>query len=124
MLDNPAAPRGDLADPMIAASERAAGLLRAMASPARLRILCLIAEREQSVGELAAAIGAREQATSQQLAQLRLEGLVTTRKEAQRVYYSLASTDIERVLRTLREIYCPDEAQHASLPQSSSGAGH
>jgi ArsR family transcriptional regulator, virulence genes transcriptional regulator len=95
------------ADPMIAASEKAAGLLKAMASPVRLRILCLLAEREMSVGEIADSLNIREQATSQQLAQLRLEGLIEGRRDAQRIFYRLASQDIERVLATLREIYCP-----------------
>ena len=93
---------------MIAASEDAANLLKAMASPVRLRILCLLAEQELPVGEIAARLDIREQATSQQLAQLRLEGIITPRKDAQRVYYRLASPEIVRVLETLRAIYCPD----------------
>lgn len=96
------------ADPMIAASEEAAGLLKAMASPVRLRILCLLSECEMPVGEIADRLQIREQATSQQLAQLRLEGLIMPRKEAQRVFYRLASSEIERLLVTLRDIYCPD----------------
>lgn len=92
---------------MIAASEDAAALLKAMASPVRLRILCLLAEGEMAVGDIAERLEIREQATSQQLAQLRLEGLVSTRKDAQRVFYALASPEIMRVLETLRSIYCP-----------------
>ncbi len=94
-------------DPMIEASEKAALLLKAMASPVRLRLLCLIAEGEMPVGDLAERLSIREQAASQQLAQLRLEGLIVPRREAQRIFYSLASPEIERVLATLREIYCP-----------------
>ncbi|MEQ1671903.1 MAG: metalloregulator ArsR/SmtB family transcription factor [Hyphomicrobium sp.] len=97
----------DPAERMIEASEDAARLLKAMASPVRLRILCLLAEAELPVGEIAGRLDIREQAASQQLAQLRLEGLITPRKDAQRVYYQLASSEIERVLETLREIYCP-----------------
>jgi DNA-binding transcriptional ArsR family regulator len=93
-------------DPMIAASERAAALLKAMASPVRLRILCLLSEQEMSVGDIAERLQIREQATSQQLAQLRLLGLIKPRKEAQHVYYRLASSEIERLLATLRDIYC------------------
>lgn len=94
-------------DPMIAASEKAATLLKAMASPVRLRILCLLAEGEMPVGEIAGLLNIREQATSQQLAQLRLEGLIAPRRNAQRIFYSLASAEIELILGTLREIYCP-----------------
>lgn len=92
---------------MIAASEEAAAMLKAMANPVRLRILCMLAESELPVGTIAERLGIREQATSQQLAQLRLEGLIAPRREAQRIFYRLASRDIERVLSTLREIYCP-----------------
>lgn len=102
-----AAPKTAAIDPMIAASEQAAHLLKAMASPVRLRILCLLAEHELPVGEIATRLDIREQATSQQLAQLRLEGLIVPRKDAQRVYYHLASAEIVRVLETLRSIYCP-----------------
>ncbi len=94
-------------DPMIAASEQAARLLKAMANPARLRILCLVAEGERPVGEIAQLLGLREPAASQQLAQLRMENLVVARKDAQRVIYRLASSEVERILATLREIYCP-----------------
>jgi DNA-binding transcriptional ArsR family regulator len=97
------------AEPMIAASEEAAKLLKAMASPVRLRILCLLAEGELTVGDLAQRLGIRDQATSQQLAQLRFERLVAARKDGQRVHYALASAAIERVLATLRDIYCPEE---------------
>jgi DNA-binding transcriptional ArsR family regulator len=94
-------------DPMMEAAEKAAVLLKAMASPVRLRILCLLAEREMPVGEIAERLQIREQSTSQQLALLRLEGLIVPRKDAQRVYYSLASAEIDRLLETLRDIYCP-----------------
>ena len=94
-------------DPMIEAAEEAARLLKAMANPVRLRLLCILAESEMPVGELADRLNIRLQATSQQLAQLRLEGLIQTRKDAQRGFYRLASKDIERLLKTLRKIYCP-----------------
>lgn len=95
-------------DPMLEAAEEASRLLKAMASPVRLRILCLLAEGEMPVGAMAETLNIRLQATSQQLAQLRLEGLIETRKEAQRVFYRLASKDIDRILKTLRKIYCPE----------------
>lgn len=95
-------------DPMLEAAEAASRLLKAMASPVRLRILCLLAEGEMPVGQMAESLNIRLQATSQQLAQLRLEGLIQTRKDAQRVFYRLASKDIERLLKTLRKIYCPE----------------
>jgi DNA-binding transcriptional ArsR family regulator len=76
-----------------------------MASPVRLRILCLLAESEMPVGKLAERMQIRLQSVSQQLAQLRLEGLIMPRKDAQRVFYALASPKVERVLAALRDIY-------------------
>jgi DNA-binding transcriptional ArsR family regulator len=93
-------------DPLMGASAEAAGLLKVMASPIRLRILCLLVERELPVGKIAERLEIRLQAASQQLTQLRLEGLIVSRKDAQRVFYSLASPKIEHLLATLRDIYC------------------
>lgn len=92
-------------DPLFGASEAAAGLLKAMASPIRLRILCLLAGQEMPVGKIAERLDIRLQAASQQLTQLRLEGLIIARKDAQRVFYTLASPKIEQLLATLRDIY-------------------
>jgi ArsR family transcriptional regulator len=78
-----------------------------MANPVRLRILCLVADGERGVGEIAERLAIREPAASQQLAQLRMEGLVTSRRSAQRIFYRLASPEVERLLGTLRTIYCP-----------------
>lgn len=96
-------------DPMMAASEQAARLLKAMANPARLRMLCLVAEAEKPVGEIARTLGLREPAASQQLAQLRMENLVTSRREGQRVLYRLASQEVARILDTLRRSFCPPD---------------
>jgi DNA-binding transcriptional ArsR family regulator len=117
----PASQATDL-DPMIAASEQAASLLRAMANPVRLRILCLVAEGERGVGDIAECLGIREPAASQQLTQLRLEGLVASRRDAQRVFYRLASNEVEQVLATLRDIYCPADIMPRCQPTDDSNA--
>ena len=85
----------------------AAGLMRALGSESRLMILCSLAGGERSVGELNEHIALSQSALSQQLARLRREGLVTTRREAQTIYYSLCEGPAERVIQLLRDIYCP-----------------
>ena len=85
----------------------AAALLRALANPQRLLILCHLAEGECSVGELHAQLDLSQSALSQHLAKLREEGLVATRKEAQTVYYSLTPGPALAVIRTLHDAYCP-----------------
>jgi DNA-binding transcriptional ArsR family regulator len=85
----------------------AAHLLKALANEHRLMILCKLAEGELSVGDLVAAIGISQSALSQHLAKLRADRVVTTRRDAQTIYYRLASADAARVLEVLADIYCP-----------------
>lgn len=85
----------------------AAALLKALSNESRLLILCTLAGNEMSVSELNEQIPLSQSALSQQLAVLRREGLVETRREAQTIYYSLAPTDALRVISVLRELYCP-----------------
>ncbi|MCB1555244.1 MAG: helix-turn-helix transcriptional regulator [Xanthomonadales bacterium] len=83
-------------------AERAAALLRAMAHPQRLRVLCLLVEGEQSVGAMNAEIPLSQSALSQHLARLRRLALVETRKEAQTVYYRLVPGVVRDLISVLR----------------------
>lgn len=85
---------------------RACGLLKAMANPARLMVLCEIADGEKSVGELERAVGLSQSGLSQHLAVLRARDLVATRREGQTIYYSLASREAEAIMATLYEMFC------------------
>ena len=96
---------------MMHAVEQATELLKSLASRNRLLLLCHLVEGERSVGELARLIDARETAVSQQLALLRKDRLVRTRRDGQTIYYSLASSRAAKVIETLHGIYCaPTEA--------------
>ena len=88
---------------------RACNLLKAMANPTRLMVLCQIAEGEKSVGELADLLQARESTVSQHLALLRKDRLVTTRRQGQTIFYTIASEPARQVLETLYAIYCPQD---------------
>jgi DNA-binding transcriptional ArsR family regulator len=81
-------------------------LLKALANEKRLIILCMLAEGERSVGELNARLDLSQSALSQHLGLLREDGLVTTRREAQTIYYALASGPSQRIIDTLHGIYC------------------
>jgi DNA-binding transcriptional ArsR family regulator len=85
----------------------AARLLKALANDRRLMILCLLVEREMSVGEINAQVGLSQSALSQHLALLRAEGLVSTRREAQTIHYSVAPGPVHALIETLHRIYCP-----------------
>lgn len=88
----------------------AAAFLKALAHPARLKILCWLADRERSVGELEQLLSERQPAVSQQLSRLREENLVTTRREGKQIYYSLAGGDAEEIIRILYERFCKTKA--------------
>jgi DNA-binding transcriptional ArsR family regulator len=85
---------------------RASALLKAMSNPARLMVLCQLAEGEKSVGELEGAVDLSQSGLSQHLALLRRERIVVTRRSGQTIFYSLASEEAAAVMRTLYAIFC------------------
>ncbi|HET6183294.1 MAG TPA: metalloregulator ArsR/SmtB family transcription factor [Acetobacteraceae bacterium] len=91
---------------MRGAAGKASELLKSLANPHRLLILCQLAEGERSVGELADFLSVRDTAVSQHLALLRKDGLVSGRRDGQTIFYSLADTPARAVLETLFRIYC------------------
>lgn len=86
----------------------AGGLLKALASPCRLEIVCRLIEEEQSVGALAAAIGVRESLVSQHLAILRRERIVAARRQGQSMLYAVASPQARAIVETIANEYCAD----------------
>lgn len=84
----------------------AAALLKALAHPARLLVLCQLVEGERSVGELQPITGLSMSALSQHLAVLRDMELVTTRRESQTIHYALAEGPAIGVLDALYAAYC------------------
>jgi ArsR family transcriptional regulator len=95
---------------MRAAAGRAGALMKALANPDRLLLLCQLTQGEQRVGELESVLDLRQPSLSQQLGVLRQEGLVNTRREGKQIYYSIASEEALAVLRVLYRLYCPQEA--------------
>jgi len=92
-------------------AEDAALFLKLMANPHRLMILCHLLGGEMSVGEMNGHLPLSQSALSQHLAMLRNNGMVTTRREQQTIYYSLASEEVEGVMEVLYKHFCaPDES--------------
>jgi ArsR family transcriptional regulator, virulence genes transcriptional regulator len=87
-------------------ARRVASLLKAMSNPARLVILCQIAEGERSVGQLERAVGLSQSSISQHLAVLRGEAVVSSRHVRQTVLYSLASNEVVALMTTLHSVFC------------------
>ena len=88
---------------MDSTAEEVSGLMKVLSNKVRLMVLCQLVEGEKSVGELAQALAVRDQAMSQQLALLRKDGLVKTRRDGQTIYYSLARGDIQKQMEILYE---------------------
>jgi len=88
------------------AAAGAARLMKALANPDRLMLLCQLSQGEMTVSELEAALGILQPTLSQQLAVLRDEALVGTRREGKYIYYTVSSEAALAVLRVLYERYC------------------
>ncbi len=86
----------------------AASLMKLLANEHRLLILChLVANGEMTVNGLAETVGLSQSALSQHLAKLRDDELVTYRREAQTLHYSVRDERVMRVMKTLKQIFCP-----------------
>ena len=97
-------------------AEEASHLLKSLASPVRLKILCQMVDKECSVGEIAANIGIRDTLASQHLSLLRREGVVATRRDAQTLYYRVESDAARRLLTVLHDCFCGKGAAATARP--------
>jgi DNA-binding transcriptional ArsR family regulator len=103
----------------------AARLMRSLANPQRLLILCALAQGEISVGELNERVPLSQSALSQHLAVLRSEQLVSTRREAQTIYYALPDGPAVRILELLHQEFCGAQAKRPrAAKQRSITSGH
>lgn len=91
---------------MEAQADEVSALMKALANRGRLLLLCQLVEGEKSVGELAAALGRSQPATSQQLALLRRDGWLETRRVGQVVYYALPAGELRKLMRFLYRTFC------------------
>lgn len=90
-------------------AEAAANFLKAISHEGRLMILCHLASGGKSVTELEDLLSARQAAVSQQLARLRLEGLVKPRREGKAIYYSLTDNRPRQIMETVYDLFCRDD---------------
>ncbi len=100
-------------DRMADSALEAAAFLKALSHEGRLMILCHLVQGERSVTELEELLSARQAAVSQQLARLRLEGLVTPRRVGKTIFYSLADDRPRKMLELIHAMFCA-EAEEAS----------
>ncbi len=93
-------------DAIIDNATTASNFLKAISHEGRLMILCHLVTGEKSVTELEELLSARQAAVSQQLARLRLEGLVTPRRDGKTIYYSLTDDRPRQIIEVVYELFC------------------
>jgi len=86
--------------------EEVSELLKSMAHPTRLLILCSLAEKEKSVGELVDEVGISQSLMSQFLGRMKDEGLLVSERNGRLMVYSIKDPRVFRVLKSLRDIFC------------------
>jgi DNA-binding transcriptional ArsR family regulator len=91
---------------MAVAADRASELMKTLGHKDRLMVLCHLISGEKSVGELARLLDIPQSPLSQHLARMRKESLVTTRRDAQTIFYSIASEEASRIVGLMHELYC------------------
>jgi DNA-binding transcriptional ArsR family regulator len=93
---------------MAIAAAKACDLMKTLGHKDRLMVLCHLSAGEKSVGELATLLNISQSPLSQHLARMRKEALVKTRREAQTIYYSIASEEAARIVALMHDLYCRD----------------
>lgn len=96
-------------DRMMENAQQASNFLKAISHEGRLMILCHLASGEKSVTELEELLSARQAAVSQQLSRLRLEGLVTPRREGKAIYYRLTDDRPKQIMEVVYDLFCRDD---------------
>lgn len=94
------------ADEMLVQATAAASFLKALSHEGRLMILCHLSSGEKSVTELEHLLESRQAAVSQQLARLRLEGLVSCRREGKAIYYSIQDPKVSQTIALVYDMFC------------------
>ena len=96
-------------DTLLEGAEDAETLLKSLSNSNRLLILCQLIDGEKSVGELESVIEIRQPTLSQQLARLRKDALVDTRRDGKTIYYRMASAESRAVIELLYRLFCNPE---------------
>ena len=89
--------------------DRASRSLKAMSHPLRLKILCTLGDEEVSVQDIVDQVGTSQSNISQHLAILRDKGILTSRKDANRVFYRVRDNRTLRLICMMREVFCTHE---------------
>lgn len=105
----------DQLDDFMSKARAASALLKALSHETRLLILCILSRGEKTVGEIETILGLQQAVVSQQLARLRAEHLVRTRREGRMIFYRIGDPALNELVSVLYKMYCePDEKTPAA----------
>jgi len=93
-----------------------ADALKAMGHPLRWKILCTLGSNEMSVGEIVEKIGTSQSNVSQHLDQLRNKNIVKSRRDANRIYYSVSNEKLLELIGTMRGVLCQTNLNDLAPP--------
>ena len=114
-----APPENMTEDDVYQSAKLASHFLKALANKNRLVILCTLVDGEKNVSELEEVLGIRQPTLSQQLARLRSENLVATRRHSKQIFYRLASHEAEQIIVLLYQMFCSSPNAGASDSQEA-----
>jgi DNA-binding transcriptional ArsR family regulator len=86
--------------------DRASRSLKAISHPLRLKILCVLGDREVSVQDIVQCVGTSQSNISQHLAILRDKGILASRKDANRVFYRVGDARTLKLIEMMQEVFC------------------
>ena len=89
--------------------DNVAALLKTMAHPIRMKILCLLQDKEMTVGELREHVKTTNANVSQHLTILRNKDIISFRKDANFIFNKISDERMLRLITTMKELFCPDE---------------
>jgi DNA-binding transcriptional ArsR family regulator len=93
-------------DAMRAAAMQACALMKVLANPDRLLLLCQLSQGPMCVNDLEAVVGVQQPTLSQQLGVLRDQSLVSTRREGKQIFYNIASSEALAMIQVLYQLFC------------------
>jgi len=86
--------------------ESVSGLIKAIAHPLRLKILCRLVDGECTVSAIEEYCGASQSSVSQYLGKMKLEGLLSARRDGKKIYYQIDHPDLIKLMRSMQRIFC------------------
>jgi DNA-binding transcriptional ArsR family regulator len=121
MIETPPLTPKDL-DDFLSKARTASGLLKALSHETRLLMLCMLCQGEKTVGEIEQFLGIQQAVVSQQLARLRNDKVVQTRREGRQIYYRIADPQLAELISVLYKMYCGPKSGTPSQTEALSEA--